>query len=180
MDMKEFRHFLAGHRESHPEARLPEFEAATAKYQSWFKILLGRGINDVGALEHASTRLHTEPPKSHADHFPTLCRYAQDAMKSRGGVVSRDISTREGAEHASKGCERCSGSGLTTVYHPRPSREARIAPTSGAYCVCAMGRWIERTHRAKSPDIRQRIPDLKDVLEGRGEWMAAPMTEAVW
>src|SRR4051794_18371178 len=140
MTITEFTEFVRKHREQHPSARLPAFEAAPSMYGAWLKVLIRRGAADAGALDDASTRMLTEPPGKLADHFVTLCTFAEHAMKARGGATPRDTSTREGAEAASKGCDRgCGGTGMTTVWHSAPDPARRIAATSAAYCCCALG-----------------------------------------
>src|SRR3954470_16904385 len=98
MNDVEFGVFVRKHREQHPSARLPAFEAAPSMYGAWLKVLSRRGVSDVRALDDASMRMLTEPPSKTADHFVTLCTYAEAAMKSLGGATPRDLSTREGAE----------------------------------------------------------------------------------
>lgn len=176
MEIDRFKAFIAGHRERHPFARLPDFDASPGFYQTWLVVLNRSGAGDPGALEVASVRMLTEPAKHHLDHMPTLCKFAEQAMKLRGVETPRDLSTQEGARAASKGCDRgCGGTGMTTVWNRGPpDPEKRIAATSAAYCCCALGRWIERNHSAKHPEIRKRIPDLTDVIAGRSMWLAEP------
>ena len=171
----EFRTFIEQHRELHPGSKLPAFDLSEPMYTGWLKVLHARGVAEVAALYAASERLLTEPPRSFLLHFPALCAHAEDAMKVLGSRPRHNLSTREGAEAASKGCDRgCSGPGLTVAWHPRPDPMNRLPETVAAYCVCALGRWTERNHAAKQPEIRKRMVDLKDVIEGRRVWLADP------
>lgn len=178
MEIDQFKAFIAGHRERHPFARLPDFDASPGFYQTWLVVLNRSGAGDPGALEVASVRMLTEPAKHHLDHMPTLCKFAEQAMKLRGVETPRDLSTQEGARAASAGCQHCGGTGMATAFAPRhvpnPVTEEKIAPTTSAYCVCALGRWIERNHTSRHPDIRKRIPDYADVLAGRSGWLVEP------
>lgn len=175
MEYSVFEAFIGRHRQRHPFARLPSLEDGKLMYQTWYAQLRLCRIADVEVIDEASARLVLKPPRSDKVHFQTLCEYALDIQKARGGKTLHDLSSREGAEAASKGCDRgCAGTGLTVVWHRAPDRDARIAETSAAYCVCALGRWIERNHSAKCPEIRKRMVDLKDVIEGRGVWLADP------
>ncbi len=76
-------------------------------------------------------------------------------------------------------CRHCGGHGLVTVYHRRyeghpviadqePDKPPRcFAAVVMAHCECKMGEWMrERT----TPEICDRIPDLKAVLAGRTDW----------
>ena len=124
----------------------------------------------------ASERLVFEPAKSRALHWQTLLDYARDAVRSRAGSEqSRDLSTREGAEAASRNCERCDGNGLAVVWASWPDPSGKTPERTTAYCVCALGRLVEQRHRKHSPDLRRRMPDLTDVLAGRSFWRAEPM-----
>lgn len=68
---------------------------------------------------------------------------------------------RSDAEAQSRNCPDCHGNGLTIRY-----RHKSLVPgadrTITLYCTCTAGRWIERNHRTKSPEIRARIHDLAD------------------
>jgi len=92
-------------------------------------------------------------------------------VPAAGGVAPR---AREEAEDASRGCDRCDGTGLATVWHPRPDAARRIPESKSAYCTCPHGRWIERNHRERSPELRGGFVDIAEVLEGRSVWLAAP------
>jgi hypothetical protein len=64
----------------------------------------------------------------------------------------------------SKDCEYCCGSGLVTVYHPRPDPARRIPAEAHAACVCPRGRVI----LASAGAIRL---DFDDVLKGGVDWL---------
>lgn len=71
-----------------------------------------------------------------------------------GDGISPD--SREGAEAESRGCPDCGGQGLTIRFRHTPDAK----PESVAcYCVCPMGRWIEK----KSTDVHHRTIDLARV-----------------
>jgi hypothetical protein len=88
---------------------------------------------------------------------------------------------REAALAASRECEDCHGQGLTVRYRQLSADPTGfVRPEVVCYCRCAMGRWVERTHREKSPELRKRIINLDDNLWLEGEeYRRAPERPAV-
>ncbi len=181
----------------------PETPEGDALYRAWQKAFVMRGVSDFDVATEASERMVAEPPRYPKDHFPRLLELAVGVYRERNAVgQGNPEANREAAEEASKGCLWCGGQGLAVVYYRDPLRQAvmqktgkglesrwSVAPESNpsrtadgrripsdvaAYCVCALGRWIEKTHRDKSPDVRKRMVDLSDVLRGDSVWTAEP------
>lgn len=180
MAIEWFDAWLIEHLKLHPFARLPKCdEDSKPYYAQWERGFQRERIFIRAVADTASRRLFDEPPAKASEHFATLLRFAVEALNAdrAEGPEPRpqhDLSTREGAHAASLSCERCGGEGLTSVFHPRPDPANRVPVAVAAYCVCAMGRWIDRTHRTKSPEIRKRMVDLEDVIAGRVGWLANP------
>lgn len=137
--------------------------------KGWITALSLRQVTEVEA-DIASEQLTARPPTWRREHIPAILEAIEALRREKGGGPVP--TSREAAEAASKGCDRCGGYGLTTVWHPRPDPDARIPATTAAYCSCAAGRWIEKAHREQSPDFRRRFVDLVDVLAGRSGWSA--------
>lgn len=177
-----FWQWVMEHRLRHPKEFLPDPETEEGRvfFDAWRQAFVLKGISDFAVATEASIRLVGEPAQYQRDHFATLCRYAVDVYRLRNAEGNgTPADSREAAEAASKGCEHCGGQGLVPVYFRRAMtweerRECHIPEHVAAYCVCPMGRWIEKTHREKSPEIRKRTPDLADTLAGRGSWQTTP------
>ncbi|MDR3639045.1 MAG: hypothetical protein P4L84_34895 [Isosphaeraceae bacterium] len=167
-----FENFLSEHLARHPKAGLPVPGTPDAKvvYKTWLKLLNQIEGLSYDTLTTASERLVAEPA-SERKHFTTLVAFAREAIIAKKPEGKRqDLATREGAEQASKGCDRCGGMGLTTVWRRLPVPE-RTPATVAAHCVCALGRWMRR-YWERDPAMLRRIPDLDDVLNGRSVWLA--------
>lgn len=108
----------------------------------------------------ASVALGAKPPSYKGEHLARLLEEVKRA-RQRAGVLSGSY---DEAKASSFGCQRCGGTGLTTVYHPDPYPRAGIAETYGAHCVCALGRWMRAKLR---PDLAASIVDLDAVLKGK-------------
>ncbi len=177
--MTDWGRFFMEHKARHPLMGHPHISDpinGIALYRTIGRELDSRRI-DYEAATAASDRMIFAPASSRGKHWQTLLDYASEAMRAggRGGhSTSCDLSTREGAEAASRECKRCSGNGLVPVWHPKPDPSKRTPETVGAYCVCALGRWIERNHSRLCPDVRKQMPDLADVIAGRIAWLSDP------
>jgi hypothetical protein len=165
-------------RENHPKGDWPDIEKpdGEAFYNGLRRLFVDRGIHDFDVATQASINLMATKLWSVADHPPALHAAAVEIYKARnaagGGGV--DLSDRDSAALASKGCVYCEGQGLAVVWASEPDPERKISETSSAYCVCPIGRWFESNHREKSPDVHRRIPHLANVLEGRSFWRLNP------
>lgn len=168
-----FRRFVEEHVIRHPRAGLPAFESKEGEvvYSTWRKLLARiEGIDYLSATA-ASERLVAEPA-SERKHFTALAAFAAEAILARKPEGKRnDLTTRDGAEQASKGCGRCGGTGLVSVFR-RPPVPERTPASVAAHCVCALGRWMRRYWEAKDPAIARRFVDLAEVLNGRSAWTA--------
>lgn len=166
--------FLTDLRDAFPPADWPDpgTEAYDAFFELFRKAFARNGVSEAEARESLALQAEA-PPRWKAEAIQKTL----DAVK-----INREINPpgadraddRESATDASKGCPHCHGQGLALVYAARPDPDRRIPPDTSAYCVCALGRWIEQNHREKSPDVHKRTPDLKSVLAGRSAWRLDP------
>lgn len=139
----------------------PEF------YSGWLGNFIRHGITE-DAADEASMRLMADPPDYAERHIPALiklCRtiYHERAESGEGHATD----SREAALLASRDCADCVGGGLTVRWRRRSpgdldARGNTPAASIVLYCVCPLGRWIERAHRKDAPDVRKRLLDLAD------------------
>lgn len=168
-----FERFLTEHLARHPRAGLPKqgTKEADVVFKAWRKFLGEVEGLSYEALTTASERLITEPAPD-KKHFSTLLAFAKEAILARKPEGKRnDLTSREGAEIASKSCDRCGGTGLVTVWRRLPVPE-RCPETTAAHCVCALGRWMHRYWEAKDSATARRFVDFDRVLNGRSAWLA--------
>lgn len=174
-----FADWVEEHRARHPGAFLPDPSTDDGRehYATWLVNLRRRGVMDRDVLTLASQYLAGEVLKSPRDHLPTLIKLAVDIYKQRqvetGAAETSDPNSRETAERESRGCLGCGGIGLATVWSSRPDPIDRQCNTTAGYCDdCAMGRWLELSHRNKSTDVRKRIRWRSELL--RLGWLDMP------
>jgi hypothetical protein len=148
----------------------PREPSDLAELRRLWQAALERQDVEEGEADSASRRLAESPPAFRRDHIPALLAAVKAIRAERGAGAAE---SREDAKAASQHCPRCSGEGITVVWHPRPDPLGGIAPCVAAYCVCRHGRWIVRNHRTGREGALPFI-DLKDVLDGRSGWLAAP------
>lgn len=121
----------------------------------------------------ASRRLVLNPPSWRREHIPMVVAAVMDIRAERNrsqGIAPGG--TLEASRRASRQCPHCCGDGLTSVYHPWPSVEHRIAPTAAAYCVCPAGRHIKKIHAEQDADLLRHIVDFDHVLNGASVYLA--------
>jgi hypothetical protein len=155
--------FLAAHLRRHPRHDWPLGEAGAEFYDSWRKLFISRGVNDLDVAHEASERLVAEAPAHLGQHPAALCQLASAVYRerSKAGTPGLDLTTRDGVMADSRDCRICQGVGLVVRYRRR-SLEMGKCPSITLYCTCSYGRWIKRTHAQESPDVRRRIYDLAD------------------
>ncbi len=177
-----FNAWARDHRTRHKFSRLPDptTEEGQVFYRPWFRLFLALRAT-VPDVEAASERLVNEPPPRHAEHYVYLKRYVSEAVAARVGpqLAASVDDTRDTATAASKNCPRCDGGGLTSVYRAEPDPTFRSPNQVSAYCTCRLGRWVRRNHQSTSKDVRDRLVDLADVLDGRSLWVADEPLPAV-
>src|SRR5262252_8554207 len=114
-----FDRFLVEHLGRHPGAELPapDSERGRALYDAWRLMLADVAGVDYDAATAASLRLLVEPA-SKAKHFAKLVEYVEAEIKQRPSAprATNGLSRGE-AEHESRSCERCDGSGYVQVWH---------------------------------------------------------------
>jgi hypothetical protein len=170
-----FYPWFGAHRERHPGMTfpLPDTEAEANFTKSWITVFRKRGVHDEPIATEASEILAGERLKHSSEHFPRLVEIAVDLYRDKTPVASASgapLSDRDFAYAAAKGCPFCAGEGLCSVWHRAPDYAKRRPETAAAYCVCAMGKWVEGRHAGTFP----RIPRLEAVLLGRTDWRLEP------
>jgi len=169
-----FLRFLREHLARHPRVGLPALgtDEGDTLFGTWRKLLAEIDGVSYEALTAASERMVAEPA-SDRRHFTVLAAFTRQAILARRAEGKRyDLSTREGAEFASKCCDRCGGTGVVSVFRRPPVPEG--TPSSvAAHCVCALGRWMRRALE-RAPAVLERIPDLDAVLVNRIPWTTDP------
>ena len=94
---------------------------------------------------------------------------------------SPDTTAMDIARADSQDCKYCQGSGLVTVYAPNYDGSPFAITASGikyasrvvAHCFCPLGRFIRA---ATKEDVRRRIPEVSNVLDGRSRWLLVDPT----
>jgi hypothetical protein len=170
--------FFGRHTERIPRADWPD---SGEFWETFQRALVRNGVTE-GVADEAS-RLMAEHPTPFLDrHIEAFLDQVRAVWKLSEIATDTDPATREGAERLSRGCPDCGGMGLTTRYRhagvgqPRPDGRP-LDPTITLYCTCSMGRWIERTHREKDPEVRRRIADLaehRSLRLGPVSWCREP------
>jgi hypothetical protein len=168
------------HRARHPGSFLPPFasEEGTELYEAWRAVFVKNGLQDYAVATEASKHLVGEKIAQPRDHLPTLITLAVGIYKQRQaqGLPTEGgggADARKAAEDASRGCAPCGGTGLGTVYRPDPCPAQYRHASAVCYCDdCPYGRWIEKNHREKAPDVRKRMAWRSQLL--RSGWLADP------
>lgn len=162
-----FGFWIDRHMERHPREDWPNPAEARNFWQGWLGNFVLHGVTE-DVADEASARLMADPPRFLGEHPKAVldaCRaiFRERSEAGRGG----DPNSREAAELASRDCRDCVGQGLTVRYRKLSAGtvDGQGRPHSPAitlYCTCGMGRFLEKVHRDKHPDIRKRIYDLAD------------------
>jgi hypothetical protein len=181
--------FMADHRASRPGDGWPEVESVSARrlWSDWFNHFRDAKVTELEARS-ASKQLGEAfaGEKLWCDeHLETLLKLIGSA---RAQAMASPPDDRAEAERLSRDCPHCSGGGYVTVYdhkydgHRAMLRDAmaggqvrklNFAMVVSAHCTCAMGR---RMRSKVGDEDRKRIPDLADVLAGRGRWQVEDPT----
>jgi hypothetical protein len=146
-------------------------------------VLISRGVNEMVA-DAASVGLMENPPQFLDGHIKAFMKVVKEVWQ-RSEVPVDAPSEREAAERLSKHCDDCRGVGITTRFrrHSRGVTDANGKPRSDAvqfYCRCAMGRWVEQSHRLNAKDIRRRFYDLEDHAWLWGDEYRYPADAPTW
>lgn len=103
-------------------------------------------------------RVATDAPMFLGDFLPALKTHIGNIFRERHKAgTANPGDSREAAAEASRDCEDCAGNGITSRYRHAPDANPK---TVSCFCLCALGRWMEKTTREKSPDVYRRIIDL--------------------
>lgn len=139
---------------------------------TWITAFATREIAE-GEADEASRLLGPTPPNFRREHLPMVLSMIESLRQQRGTQPA--ASTRELARDAARDCPYCGSEGLATAWAAHPDAAFKISETVAAYCVCAHGRFIKRSHADKEPAMIRRIPDFGAVLDGEARgWLAHP------
>lgn len=181
--------FLADHEAAYSESGWPMAgsHAAADLRRSWLRALIDAKVLEAEAREASGglceERLWCEEHPAKVVELILAARAEARQERAIGAPPPGD--DRERAALDSRGCPRCGGGGLVTVYHPRYDgrhvvvveaadargelRRVQQPGTAAAHCACPVGRWM----RARvGMDVARRMPDLCDVLDGKSRWLA--------
>lgn len=91
-----------------------------------------------------------------------MSHYATETGLWSGALPeASEVGARESI-HASRNCPECSGMGMATRFHD--DLEHGRPGTFQPYCHrCCRGRFIERAHRERHPDVRRCMRDLAEA-----------------
>jgi hypothetical protein len=139
-------------------------------WDSWRAAFARHGITETVA-EEASMRLAESPPELLTQHLEALMHMARQVYASKQFLdPPAAASDREIAERMSKECPECGGGGWA-YREDLVLADGRRLRRGTLYCLCPYGRFLERNHREKSPDVRRRLLDLRDFPELQtAEW----------
>lgn len=170
-----FWEWAGRHKKRFPRGDWPPFEDVF--WAELLRLFVARGVAEEVA-EEASQILFESPPKFPDAHPGALLARAREIWKARPPEFAA-ANDRDAAHHASRECDDCRGEGVTLRYRRRsrgtPGRDGRpVQPTVTCYCTCPMGRWVEKAHRERSPDVRKRHHDLADFPWLRGHEYRRP------
>jgi hypothetical protein len=163
------------------DGRLPDPAAVEGIpfYRSWRSNFVLHGLTDRDVADAVADRVAALPRRGNSEYLPLLLDAARAIYRERAeSGAGRDPSSREAAELASKDCDDCGGGGLAVRWRQKSAVPGK-PPTIALYCTCPMGRWIERAHRERSPEVRRRMCDLADHPWLRGhEYRTPPLDPA--
>lgn len=145
----------------------PDWPVSGSEYWDTLKESFVRhGVQEAEA-DQATSLLAEEPPKYVSQFIHEILAKVR-ALWASNQVTPEAPNEREAAARLSADCDDCGGGVGLTVRFRKASRggvdsQGRPLPDRVVfYCRCALGRWVERNHRTRSPEIRQRIHDLQD------------------
>lgn len=168
-----FGDWLGLHLTVHPREDWPDPDDAREFYAAWRKAFVLNGLSREDA-DDATDRMAAAPPRFVAEHLPAILAAARAACAERAAAgQGHPPDTREAAEAAARGCEDCGGQGLAVRWRRRSAGHPH-GPTVALYCRCPMGRWLEQSHRGRSPEVRRRLLDLADHPWLWGDEFRAP------
>jgi hypothetical protein len=150
-----FRNFTARLEDRIPRVDWPEHDSEF--WSTLRKALLISGASE-DIADEASERLAMDGANYLDSVIPELKKHIGNICRERHRAGSGSpVDSRESAEADSRSCHDCGGNGITSRYRHNPEA---VSSSVSCYCLCSLGRWIERNHRAKSPDVHRRMIDL--------------------
>lgn len=169
-------------------ARLPraDWPLDDSEYwESFRSICVKHGVTE--AVADAASVAMMEAPCPFPDQFVAAFVAAVKAVWASSEIVPDGLTDRESAALAAKAlnggrpCDDCHGQGFATRYRRdslgRTDAGGRpVPPAVVFYCICPVGRWVERSHRGGNEEaraVRKRIPDLADFPALR-DWFRSP------
>ncbi len=163
--------FVDRHQARHPRTDWPVDEVFWNGFRS---ALVHHGVTETVA-EAASVAM-MESPSPFPDQFTSAFVAAVKGVWASSQVIEKGLADRDAAVASMRAlfggrdCDDCHGQGFAVRYRLASlgGRDARGRPLGDAvifYCLCPLGRWVERCHREGKDDaksIRRRLPDLAD------------------
>lgn len=172
------------HMERHPRDDWPRPDEKPGFWSGWAANFTLHGVTE-DVAEAASIRMQADPPEFPEAHLSRLVYHARAVWRERAesGRSPGGDDSIDAARHASATCPDCGGQGLTLRYRRRSlgtadSTGRTVAPSITLYCLCPLGRHIERNHRETCPEIRRRLYDLADYPWLHGDEYRSPPTRA--
>jgi hypothetical protein len=146
-------------------ARIPRenWPAVNSDYWRGFKAAMVRhGVTEAVA-EAASLAMMESPPEYLNGHLPAFLAFCR-AEWAAGRAVLEAPTDREAAERLSRDCPNCGRNGWA-IRESVILKSGRVLLPGSLYCICPLGRFFERDHRERAPDVRRRGLDLRDYPE---------------
>lgn len=171
------------HMERHPRADWPRLDEKPEFWAGWMGNLILHGVTE-DVADQASIRMQADPPEFPEAHLNRLIHHVRAVWRERAesGQPPGVEHTIDSARKASADCQDCRGSGLATRWRRRSlgtvdSTGRVVLPSITLYCLCPMGRKLERVHRDDAPEIRRRMYDLADHPWLHGDEYRRPATQ---
>lgn len=160
-----FKAFAARHVERFPRSDWPPHDSGF--WADFKSLLVLRGVTEPVAYEASELMFLEGSPPDHVDRHPQALMAKVPSARVRSGAPAEATEDQATALSGSRGCGGCGGAGI--AYRDRrrslgtlDSRGRPVLPRVALYCLCPYGRFLEKNHRTRAPDVRKRFLDLDD------------------